>query len=169
LKSSVVVMSAYSFLRPQTRALASEVAELVAGTQTRLVLDAASSAPIADVGVDLVRSYLMNADLILANEDEFATLDEPSWTNYGPNLIVKLGPDGSKWLQHGQAVAQTNAIQVDVIDTTGAGDSFLAGLISVLADYQDWNALDNEVLNAALIRASEVAASNVVSVGAGPI
>ncbi len=169
LKSSVVVMSAYSFLRPQTRELAIEVAELVAGTQTRLVLDAASSAPIADVGVDLVRSYLMNADLILANEDEFATLDEPSWTNNVPNLIVKLGPDGSKWLQHGQAVAQTNAIQVDVIDTTGAGDSFLAGLISVLADYQDWNALDNEVLNASLIRASEVAASNVVSVGAGPV
>lgn len=169
LQSSVVVMSAYSFLRPETRDLANEVADLVTGTSTRLVLDAASSAPIIDVGVDLVRSYLKSADLVLANEDEFATLDDAIWTREIANLVVKLGPLGSKWLQFGKVMAQTSAVEVDVVDTTGAGDSFLAGLISVLADQPDWFSLTEHNLTAALVRASEVAASNVVNVGAGPI
>lgn len=169
LQSSVVVMSAYSFLRPETRDLANEVADLVSGTSTRLVLDAASSAPIIDVGVDLVRSYLKSADLVLANEDEFATLDDGNWTSEIPNLIVKLGPLGSKWLQFGKVVAQTGAVEVDVVDTTGAGDSFLAGLVSVLADHKNWLSLTEQDLKAGLVRASEVAATNVVNVGAGPI
>lgn len=169
LSSSVVVMSAYSFLRPETRDLANEVATLVSGTSTRLVLDAASSAPIQDVGVDLVRNYLSQADLVLANEDEFATLADEGWIKSLPNLIVKLGPEGSKWMQFGQEVFAVNAIKVDVVDTTGAGDSFLAGLVSVLADLGDWSQLAPSDFAAALSRASEVAATNVVTVGAGPI
>lgn len=167
--SSVVVMSAYSFLRPETRELANEVAALLAGTKTRLVLDAASSAPIVDVGVDLVRDYLINADLVLANEDEFATLDDGNWPSEIPNLIVKLGAKGSKWLQFGKEVSAVQAKKVEAVDTTGAGDSFLAGLVSVLAEESDWTKLSAGDFTAALERASEVAATNVVTVGAGPI
>jgi sugar/nucleoside kinase (ribokinase family) len=166
--SSVVVMSAYSFLRKETRDLAVEVVQAVNECAARLVIDAASSAPIREVGVEIVREYLSNADLILANQDEFDVLDIKSWTSTIPDLIVKLGSGGAKWIRNGEVECQVSAHQVDVIDTTGAGDSFMAGLVSVLAEHQDWFAISNQDRQDALERATEVAAQNVINVGAGP-
>jgi sugar/nucleoside kinase (ribokinase family) len=166
--SSVVVMSTYSFLRPETRELALDVAKLVQNNSARFVLDAASSAPIAEVGVDLVRQYLLQADLILANEDEFALLDHPDWTSQVSDLVVKQGPLGAKWLRFGQEVCQVAAKEVQVLDTTGAGDSFLAGLISVLVEHSDWFAISDADRSAALERGAQIAAINISKVGAGP-
>ncbi len=166
--SSVVVMSTYSFLRPETRTLALDVAKIVQNNSARFVLDAASSAPIAEVGVDLVRQYLRHADLILANEDEFALLDHPDWTSQVSDLVVKQGPLGAKWLRFGQEVCQVAAKEVQVLDTTGAGDSFLAGLISVLVEHSDWFAISDADRSAALERGAQIAAINISKVGAGP-
>jgi len=166
--SSVVVMSAYSFLRPQTRDLAKSVVEIVQNSAARLVLDAASTAPIVRTGVDLVRDYLLAADLLLANEDEFAVLMDPKWLKSMPEVLVKLGADGSKWLRYGEEVCSTTALPVNVMDTTGAGDSFLAGVVSVLVEHEDWYAISDQDRLLALIRGSEVAAMNVSTIGAGP-
>lgn len=167
-ESSVVVMSAYSFLRPQTRALANDVAKLVQNNSARLVLDAASSAPIAEVGVEVVRQYLLQADLILANEDEFALLDHPDWTSQVSDIVVKEGSRGAKWLRFGQEVCQVLAKQVQVLDSTGAGDSFLAGLISVLAGHADWFAISDSDRQIALERGAQIAAINISKIGATP-
>lgn len=166
--SSVVVMSAYSFLRKETRDLAVEVVQAVSECAARLVIDAASSAPIREVGVEKVQEYLSNADLILANQDEFDALDNKNWTSTIPDLIVKLGDAGAKWIRNGEVECKVNAHQVEVIDTTGAGDAFMAGLVSVLAEHQDWFAISNQDRQDALERATVVAALNVVNVGAGP-
>jgi sugar/nucleoside kinase (ribokinase family) len=166
--SSVVVMSAYSFLRTETRPLALEVVEVVKNCSARLVIDAASSAPITAAGVDLVREYLANADLVLANQDEFDVLDDPVWTTGLADLVVKLGGAGAKWIRNGEVECVVPAVAVNAIDTTGAGDSFLAGLVSVLAQHQDWFAINNQDRQDALVRATGVAALNVINVGAGP-
>lgn len=167
-ESSVVVMSAYSFLRTETRTLANQVAKLMQNTSARLVLDAASSAPIAEVGLEVVRQYLLQADLILANEDEFALLDHPDWTSQVSDIVVKEGSHGAKWLRFGQEVCQVQAKQVQVLDSTGAGDSFLAGLISVLAGHADWFAISDSDRQSALERGAQIAAINISKVGATP-
>ena len=166
--SSVVVMSAYTFLRPETRPIAQQVLKIVEQSPARLVLDAASSAPIANVGVDLVRDYLNQADLILANEDEYDLLNDSNWTQSVNNLIVKLGANGAKWVINGEDSCSVFANSVKVIDTTGAGDSFLAGLVSVLTDHEDWFAMGYEDRELALRRAVETAEQNITKVGAGP-
>lgn len=166
--SSVVVMSAYTFLRPETQPIAQQVLEIVEQSPARLVLDAASSAPIANVGVDLVREYLNQADLVLANKDEFDLLNEPNWTQSVNNLVVKLGANGAKWIINGEDSCSVFANSVKVIDTTGAGDSFLAGLVAVLTDHEDWFAMGNEDREVALRRAVETAEQNITKVGAGP-
>ena len=167
-KSSVVVMSAYTFLRPETRPIAQQVLEIVQHSPARLVLDAASSAPIANVGVDLVRDYLNQADLVLANEDEYDLLSDNHWVQSVNNLVVKLGASGAKWIINGELCCTVSANQVKVVDTTGAGDSFLAGLVSVLTDHEDWFAIGNEERELALRCAVETAEQNITKVGAGP-
>ena len=167
-KSSVVVMSAYTFLRPETRPIAQQVLELVEKSSARLVLDAASAAPISNVGVDLVRKYLNQADIVLANEDEFALLSDSNWAQSVNNLVVKLGASGAKWIINGELSCVVPANPVKVVDTTGAGDSFLAGLVSVLTDHEDWFAIGNEEKELALRRAVETAEQNITNVGAGP-
>lgn len=166
--SSVVVMSAYTFLRPETQPIAQQVFEIVEQSPARLVLDAASSAPIANVGVDLVRDYLNQADLVLANEDEYYLLNEPNWTQSVNNLVVKLGANGAKWITNGEDSCSVFANSVKVVDTTGAGDSFLAGLVAVLTDHEDWFAMGDEDREVALRRAVETAEQNITKVGAGP-
>lgn len=166
--SSVVVMSAYTFLRAETRPIAIQMLELVEQSPARLVLDAASSAPIAKAGIELVQNYLARAELVLANQDEFEILDTDNWAASLPNLVVKLGPQGARWLINAQESCQVSANQVNVVDTTGAGDSFLAGLVSVLVEHEDWYALSDEDRKNALSRAIEVAEQNITSIGAGP-
>ena len=171
-ESDIVVMSAYSFLRPESRKFALDVLECVEKTDARMVIDAASSSPITNAGPDKVRKYLARADLVLANEDEFAALEigaPENWTHEFKNLIVKRGPRGALWLKRGQEVASVKAEDVKVIDTTGAGDAFAAGLLSQLQLRANWDNLASVDYAQSLLVASHTAAENCKTLGATPV
>jgi sugar/nucleoside kinase (ribokinase family) len=171
-ESDIVVMSAYSFLRPESRKFALDVLECVEKTDARMVIDAASSSPITNAGPDKVRKYLARADLVLANEDEFAALEigaPENWTAEFQNLIVKRGPRGALWLKRGQEVASVKAEDIKVIDTTGAGDAFAAGLLSQLQLRADWENLASVDYAQSLLVASHTAAENCKTLGATPV
>lgn len=170
--SEIVVMSAYTFLRPESRKFALDVLECVEKTGARMVIDAASSSPIQIAGPDKVRKYLARADLVLANEDEFAALEQGApgdWTSEFKNLIVKRGSRGALWLRLGEEVASVKAEDIKVIDTTGAGDAFAAGLLSQLCQREDWNNLGDVDYAQSLLVASHTAAENCKTLGATPI
>ena len=171
-ESDIVVMSAYSFLRPESRKFALDVLECVERSSARMVIDAASSSPIENTGPDKVRAYLARADLVLANEDEFAALEieaPDNWTSEFQNLIVKRGPRGALWLKRGQEVASVKAEDVKIIDTTGAGDAFAAGLLSQLQLRADWQNLGSVDYAQSLLVASHTAAENCKTLGATPV
>jgi sugar/nucleoside kinase (ribokinase family) len=171
-ESDIVVMSAYSFLRPESRKFALDVLECVERSSARMVIDAASSSPIEKAGPDKVRAYLARADLVLANEDEFAALEigaPNNWTAEFQNLILKRGPRGALWLKRGQEVASVKAEDVKVIDTTGAGDAFAAGLLSQLQHRADWENLGDVDYAQSLLVASHTAAENCKTLGATPV
>jgi sugar/nucleoside kinase (ribokinase family) len=108
-ESDIVVMSAYTFLRPESRKFALDVLECVENSNARMVIDAASSSPITNAGPDKVRKYLARADLVLANEDEFAALAAgapDNWTHEFKNLIVKRGERGALWLSRAKKLPQ---------------------------------------------------------------
>ena len=171
-ESDIVAMSAYTFLRPESRKFALDVLECVEKSNARMVIDAASSSPIEITGAEKVRKYLARADLVLANEDEFAALASGApadWTNEFRNLIVKRGERGALWLYQGQEVASVKAETVKVLDTTGAGDAFCAGLLSQLRLREDWDSLGNVDYAQSLLVASLTAAENCKTLGATPV
>jgi sugar/nucleoside kinase (ribokinase family) len=171
-ESDIVVMSAYTFLRPESRKFALDVLESVDKSNARMVIDAASSSPITNAGPDKVRKYLARADLVLANEDEFAALAvgaPEDWTSEFKNLIIKRGERGALWLFEGQEVASVKAQDVKVLDTTGAGDSFCAGLLSQLRLRSNWENLADVDYAQSLLVASHTAGENCKTLGATPV
>ena len=89
-------------------------------------------------------------DLFLPNEAEAMLLSEEDTVEKAvevlaervPTVVVKLGPDGAM-VRRGEHIEQRQGFEVEVVDTTGAGDSFNAGFIhGYLADSDLTDCLD---------------------------
>jgi fructokinase len=83
------------------------------------------------------------ADVVKCSEDDIAWLypgESPStvmarWVALGASLtVVTLGGAGVTWRVATGAEERAPALVDDVVDTVGAGDSFMAGLVSGLLD-----------------------------------
>jgi len=87
------------------------------------------------------RQIIPLVDIVFAGDDEAAIAVGPADSPLGlahrlvqlgaGEAVVKLGPEGAVAVVGGRAYARA-AVPVDVIDTVGAGDAFVAGY---LADY----------------------------------
>jgi sugar/nucleoside kinase (ribokinase family) len=117
----------------------------------RIALDLASAAPLARE--PRFASWAGGGDLLLANEDELAAIDEIAFRE----LVIKRGPRGATWTD-GERRLDVPAAPTDARDTTGAGDAFAAGFLSA------WPGPPEP----ALARASELAALAVTLHGGRP-
>ncbi|GIJ52413.1 ribokinase [Virgisporangium aliadipatigenens] len=128
-------LSGYTLFDPATReAGLRALAEARARGATTSV-DASSAAPLRRVPF---LSFLGNVDVLLANVDEarvlLGTLGTapdlaPALLTRVRHAIVKSGADGAVWA-HADGVVSAPAAPVPaVVDPTGAGDAFAAGLL----------------------------------------
>jgi fructokinase len=58
------------------------------------------------------------------------------------NMVVTMGGDGAMFYSDGEIILH-NGFKVDVVDTVGSGDAFLAGMLARLLD----NSTTTEVLD----------------------
>lgn len=144
-------------------------------------VDVASVGPLADAGADRFLSWVTGVDVLLANEAEAAFLaglpapraeDDEATSRAGAELaahtlcavvgttVVKLGSRGAYVQDASGATAYAAAEDVDVVDTTGAGDAFAAGWLPA------WR--DGAEPCVALEHGNHVAAQVVGRVGARP-
>jgi ribokinase len=104
-------------------------------------VDAASAAPLRRIGGDRFLSWIRGTDILLANLAEAqALLDDADSTGpelalaltpYAARVVVKLGAAGAVMAEAGGAVVTVPASAAgDVLDPTGAGDAFAAGLLT---------------------------------------
>lgn len=124
------------------------------------------------------------ADLVKASDEDVAWLYPDAgvpevlarWRALGPALVVvTAGADGARALGAGAAV-HVPAGETVVVDTIGAGDSFMAGLIAALGDEGlldaarrgDLAALDESAIRRVVGLASRCAAITVSRPGADP-
>jgi sugar/nucleoside kinase (ribokinase family) len=94
-------------------------------------VDPQAASLVAREGADAFLSWVEGVDLLLPNSDELAALGgvEKVLEHVG-EVVTTYGPNGARWVGDGfQESAQ--APSIEYIDTTGAGDAFDAGLLSV--------------------------------------
>lgn len=115
--------------------------------------------------VETYKKILAVADIVKFSEDEVEIFTEQYVATLTDKLVlITLGKDGSQWRYNGK---QNNVatIKVNPVDTTGAGDAFFAGALSVL-DRDISKAFTEQVLDDALRLGNIAGALNTTGRGA---
>jgi sugar/nucleoside kinase (ribokinase family) len=133
-------LAGYTLLREGSRAAGIRALTLARERGMTTSLDPSSAAPLAAVGAARLLEWAGAVDLLVPNEDEAALLGAAPGPNPiaadapnpmpAPEIVVTLGADGASWTD-GVRTLRRAAEDVAVVDTTGAGDAFAAGLLSV--------------------------------------
>jgi len=136
-----VHLTAYSLLSPCGLNLLHAAAQLARARGARLSVDISSQSAIRSIGRELLLESLIDAEtsILFANSAEVQALTGEESVSEGvkqlavtfPLVFVKHGARGAEWAHRGRT-GRSSAVEVAVVDTTGAGDAFAAGALSSL-------------------------------------
>ena len=123
-------LSGYSLLNEGSRPAALAVLDQARTAGAGISVDAASEAPIRTVGPAALLGWLPAGTLLIANTAELAALGDPAdLVARSLTVVVKDGPDGARVADR-TGVRRIATTPVPVLDSTGAGDAFAAGLLA---------------------------------------
>ena len=155
---NAVYISGYSPLDPLSLNGVKEMIAKIRSAGITIYFDPASVGGMKEVAIEEVKSWLPLMDVILLNEEEAIYLSGASDIEVAldylltqcQTVVIKRGSHGAIGKSRGGESVSVPAISTNVVDTTGAGDSFAAGFISYFATKKD--------LTRALMAGAEVAA-----------
>lgn len=162
-----VYVSGYALLDFRSRDAVLAMIKKVKAAQIPLFFDPTTTGAMKIVSREEVLSWVGLMDAILLNAEEAIYLGDSSdldiaqknLKDYTPLVVIKLGSRGAMAV-FGDESARVAAVTTNVVDTTGAGDSFAAGFIPMWLETRD--------LEAALSAGTSLAAKCVATVGARP-
>ena len=135
-----------------------------------------------DQAVDRINRLVEKADVVKASDEDLHWIDPTrtpeqmatAWQSLGPSIVVvTMGGDGS-FAVCAAGTVRVEARPVEVVDTVGAGDSFMTGLIDALWSLDllggdrraDLAAISTSTLAEVLAEAADVSAYVVARAGA---
>jgi len=152
-------LSGYTLLDDGSRAAGLAALVAAAGAGCTISVDPASTGPLARYGTDRWLADTAAATVLLPNADEARLLTGCADAEQAARQLadrhrvvaVSLGAEGALWAE-GEELVHRPARPATVVDTTGAGDAFTAGLLAA------WlrGATAAEALDAGLSRAAAV-------------
>ena len=165
---TAVYLSGYPLVNPMSRQGALEILGIVNEMGLPVIFDPSTVGVLLDVGLKQVREWLTMVDVVVLNEEEAHFLSGKNnpvdaaaeLLQLTPLVVIKRGGNGALAQARGSALVQIPAVDVEVVDTTGAGDAFAAGFI------KSWIA-KNDLLDS-LQSGAELAAKCVAIVGSRP-
>jgi sugar/nucleoside kinase (ribokinase family) len=145
-------LSGYTLLNPGSRPAALFALRLAGSAGASVSVDAASAGPILALGAQRFLDWLEPGVLLLANADELTALTgagDPDASSPEQeaalatlvarqlSVVLKRGSEGSV-LATAAGRWHSAAEPAEVLDTTGAGDAFAAGLLAALWGGAEW-------------------------------
>ena len=163
--AALIHLSGYSFFAPSPRAAVLDVMGRAGGKPVSV--DPASAEFLREVGAENFLNWTRGAAILFPNAEEAAILagsDDPETqcarlVALYPLLVVKRGAAGCE-AAAGARRWRAEAPQVEAIDTTGAGDAFVAAFLAARLSGVD--------IQAALERAAAAGAQAATRVGGRP-
>lgn len=160
-------LSGYALLDFRSRDAVLAMVKKIKAAGIPIFFDPTTTGAMKIVSREEVLSWVALMDGILLNAEEALYLGdstqielaEENLRAYTPLVVIKLGSRGAMALFNDQSV-RVAAVTTNVVDTTGAGDSFAAGFIPM------W--LETRELEKALSAGTALAAKCVATVGARP-
>ncbi|MEO3827864.1 sugar kinase [Actinomadura sp. B10D3] len=132
-------LSGYSLINEGSRKAAIHTLDLARKAQMSVSVDGGSSSPLKRMGAEPFLEWTQGARLLVVNAKEAEILtgrDTPEQaakvlTAWYPQVVIKSGADGALWYTNGRPEPITVAAEPveKIVDGTGAGDAFVAGLI----------------------------------------
>jgi sugar/nucleoside kinase (ribokinase family) len=121
-------LSGYSLMSSPIDGAATHAAELARAGGAAVSVDLASTRVIADFGAERLRELLdeLDPELVFVNEAERELVGKQTAT--GATWALKLCARGAA-IEHRGERSEFPAKEVEVVDTTGAGDAFAAGYL----------------------------------------
>ncbi len=163
---AVLHLTGYSFFHREHISDLVALMDLVTTSGGLVVLDASSAGFLADHGPDWWWEIASHASILRANDDEARFLtgcDDMAaavarFTDYGLTGIVTLAAKGAVLCEPGKSPVTRPAHSLGaqgLVDPTGAGDSFSAGLISRLLLGESLEEAVNEGLRVSALAVSQ--------------
>ena len=162
-----VFVSGYSLLDSRSRDAALKMIDKAKKLNLPIFLDPTTTGAMKSVAKEEILKWVALMDGVLLNNEEARYLGgsddieiaEENLQKLTPLVVIKLGSRGAMAINKGQFV-KVPAVTTNVVDTTGAGDSFAAGFIP------KW--LQSGDLELSLNAGAALAAKCVATVGARP-
>lgn len=162
-----VFVSGYALLDFRSREAVLKMIKKIRETKIPIFMDPTTTGAMKAVPKAEVLEWIGMMDGILLNNEEARYLGESddieiaeaNLQKHTPLVVIKLGSRGAMAV-NGSEFAKVPAVTTNVVDTTGAGDSFAAGFIP------KW--LETSDLEEALNAGTALAAKCVATVGARP-
>ena len=161
-----IYITGYAPLAPLSRIGVLDMVRAISARDIPIFFDPATVGGMKDVPIDEILSWCGLMDTLIMNEEEAIYLSGSSdleaalefFLEYAQRAIIKRGSQGAIGLERGGEFISVGTHATQVIDTTGAGDSFAAGFIDAITSGSNFAQ--------AIERASAVAAHCVAIVGA---
>lgn len=163
---NAIYITGYALLAPASRPGVLAMIHAINLRNIPIFFDPATVGGMKDVPIEEILSWCTLMDTLIMNEEEAIYLSGSSdieaaldfFLKHASRAIIKRGSQGAIGRERGGELVTVIAQATQVVDTTGAGDSFAAGFIDAFRSSSDFTS--------AIERASVVAAHCVAIVGA---
>lgn len=138
--TGLIHLSGYAFFEDGPRETVLHLMALADRVDIPISIDPASTGFLAEVGANQFLEWSKGAAMCFPNEEEAAFLSGVEdiedqvkiLGEYYRLVVIKLGETGAVAGNRDGIIARAAAQKIEAVDTTGAGDAFLAGFVSMM-------------------------------------
>jgi sugar/nucleoside kinase (ribokinase family) len=157
--AAVLHISGYALVASKSRAAVLDLIARARRLEITLTVDPGSASFLEEIGPACFLEWTKGADLFFPNEDEAAILvgerdparQRARLAEYYSTTVIKRGSAGAEIVDRGKLYISVAPPPVEAVDTTGAGDAFLAAYLAAYLRHQG----PEECLGRAIVAGSE--------------